>query len=182
MEENIKLSIVERQLLINQLKIMQLLDSSNDDYQNQITALEQGYEIHYPEVFSISEDTMSVEECRLVLDILEMFRGIIYSYLALERLHQLKEMKKEDVRFVGFDGNNETKYMFYARYFINDLDRYSEIQEISYPDYNSHAELLPTYRVMLNRWRDFQEKLPNPYLMTEEQIKVVLGDYNARIY
>lgn len=188
MEENIKITIVEREILANQFRILEKLEGDNQqrDYRNLIEALESGYELHYMDVFEdLSETTLSKDDCRRVLDILEMFRGLIYSYQGLKRDRVETTLTENDVKFVGFDGNDplECKYMLYTSYFIQDLDRYSEIKEISHPSFNSHSRMLSTYMSMLQRWNEFkQEKNINQYLMNEEQIRYVMGDYKASIF
>ena len=176
MESNISLTIVERQILVNQLRILKQFESSNEvkkDYDNQIEALESGYELHYQDAFeNISEDVLTADECREVLEVLEMFRGIMYSYKALERENNVKELKLSKIAFAGFAGNYETKQMFYVRYFINQLDRYGEIQETANfsDNFNSHRQMLSIYREMLRLWTQYRHTLSNPYLMTVEEI------------
>ena len=73
MEDNIKLTIVEREILANQFRILEKLEGDNQqrDYRNLIEALEGGYELHYMDVFEdLSETTLSKDDCRRVLDIL----------------------------------------------------------------------------------------------------------------
>ena len=73
MEDNIKLTIVEREILANQFRILEKLEGDNQqrDYRNLIEALESGYELHYMDVFEdLSETTLSKDDCRRVLDIL----------------------------------------------------------------------------------------------------------------
>ena len=73
MEENIKITIVEREILANQFRILEKLEGDNQqrDYRNLIKALESGYELHYMDVFEdLSETTLSKDDCRRVLDIL----------------------------------------------------------------------------------------------------------------
>ena len=119
------------------------------------------------------------------LDILEMFRGLVYSYYELKRDGVKTTLTENDVKFVGFDSNDplECKYMLHTSYFIKDLDRYSEIQESSHPSFNSHSGMLSIYLSMLQRWDEFkQDKTINQYLMNEEQIRYVMGDYKASIF
>ncbi len=104
-----------------------------------------------------------------MLDILEMYRGIIYSFINLKREGKIKTLTEDDVKFPGFDGNNETKQMSYAEYFIVDLGRYNEIEELSHGYYNSHWQMLDKYRTMLRKWDEYKS-LPNRYLMDEHQI------------
>ena len=133
LESNISLTIVERQILVNQLRILKQFESSNEvkkDYDNQIEALESGSELN------------------------------------------VKELKLSKIAFAGFDGKYETKQIFYVRYFINQLDRYGEIQETANfsDNFNSHRQMLSIYREMLRLWTQYRHTLSNPYLMTVEEI------------
>lgn len=184
MEDNkYALSLPQRLILVNQYKIMkQLTDSESEkkEYDNMITALESGFELHYQDCFGfMGESDMSEKECREVLDILEMYRGIIYSYQALIRDQKPTTLKPKDVMFPGFDGNNEYKQLSYVRYFIVDLDRYSEIQELNQTDnYNSHCRYLDRYRNMLAKWQLFvNDKNQNQYLLNEAQIRSLIETY-----
>lgn len=120
------------------------------------------------------EDELSIEECRYVLDILEMYRGIIYSFIELTRNNNLKSLSENDVVFPGFDGNDDKEclYLGYARYFVKDLGRYDEIQDHTMDDFNSHMPMCGKYDRMLAVWH----KLSNPerYRMSEDTIKEVL--------
>ena len=80
MEDNIKLTIVEREILANQFRILEKLEGDNQqrDYRNLIEALESGYELHYMDVFEdLSETTLSKDACPRVLHPLEMSRGLL---------------------------------------------------------------------------------------------------------
>ena len=172
--ETVKLTPKERASFIFQLRILQKLSDSSEfsDYEAKIAALERGYELHYSDVFDMLYDEgLSADECRSVLDILEMYRGIIFSY------KQLKEtsLTDEQVKFPGFDGNFEAKQMLYVQYFIEDLDRYHEIKELSHSYYNSHSRQLNHYQARLQKWEklDHMER----YKMSEEQIRDLLNTY-----
>ncbi len=88
-------------------------------------------------------------------------------------------LKDKEIMFPGFDGNNEYKQLSYVRYFIVDLDRYSEIQELNHTDnYNSHARMLYKYRKMLEKWNKFvQDRSLNQYLLSESQIRSLIETY-----
>ena len=182
-ENKYALSLPQRLILVNQYKILKCLTDNvteQQDYDNLITALENGYELHYQDCFEyMGDNDLTIEECREVLDILEMYRGIIYSYNALNLKNKLTTLKEEDVMFPGFDGNNEYKQLSYVRYFIVDLDRYSEIQDLNHTDnYNSHARRLDKYRKMLEKWNQFvQDRSQNQYLLSESQIRSLIETY-----
>ena len=177
MENGIHLTRTERAQFIYLLKILKNQGDQEYDYDNLIKALQYGFELHYSDVLEcLFDEELSADQCREVLDILEMYRGIIYSYINLKREGKQGTLTDEDVKFEGFDGNNETKQMSYTDYFIKDLDRYSEIEELSHGYYNSHRQMLPKYRAMLVKWEEYKT-LPNRYLMNEQQIKDLLKIY-----
>jgi len=157
--EKMKLSKQERLNYMNQFKILAALYPNDSNYYNEkIKALEYGFELHYNDIFEILyEDEMTEDECLEVLDILSMYRAITFSYEKLEAKEQ-KEFDSRDLEFEGFDGNNEIKQYVYARYFINDLDRFQELKKNEYDDFNSHHETLSEYRRMLRIWNSFDNK------------------------
>ena len=56
---------------------------------------------------------------------------------------------------------------------MNTLGRFDELRENSeYDDYNSHMQMLPVYRRMLEVWRGYGSK--ERVKLSEEQIKEVL--------
>ena len=177
MENTIELSKKERVSFIHQLQILQKLSDPSEFtyYENKIKALKYGFTLHYSDILDvIYDEELPPEKCQEVLDILEMYRGIIYSYIGLKREKKDISLTDENVKFPGFDGNNECEQMAYVKYFIDDLDRYSEIQELSNKYYNSHSRMLSRYKNMLLKWKQF-ESLQNRYLMNEEQIKELLS-------
>ena len=175
--EKIELSLKERLSLVLQLRTLQKLseDYEKEDYQNMITALLHGYTLHYGDLFNeFYEKELSIDECRYVLRILEMYRGIIYSFIELERKGALKSLKEEDVMFPGFDGNDdrESSYMSYARYFVRDLGRYDEIKDRTMDDFNSHMNMCGKYDRMLEIWDSFDNL--RRYKMNEDIITKLL--------
>ena len=174
--EHLSLTNKERLEYIYLLRILEkLYPEQSEEYSQYRNALQRGFSLHYADMMiELSEDELSINECKKVLDILEMYRGIIYSYRALKRENTDISLTDEDVKFPGFDGNNEYYHMAYVEYFIDDLDRYSEIQELSNGYYNSHSRMLWQYEKMLEKWNEF-ESLPNRYLMNEEQIRELLN-------
>lgn len=177
MENVVKLTQKDRAMFLYLLKILKNQGDQEYDYDNLIKALQYGFELHYSDVFEcLFDEELSAEGCSEVLDILEMYRGIIYSFINLKREGKLDSLTEDDVKFPGFDGNNEGKQMSYADFFIKDLGRYSEIDELSHGYYNSHSRTLPKYRAMLVKWEEYKS-LPNRYMMNELQIKELLNVY-----
>lgn len=120
------------------LKILKNQGDEDYEYGNMIKALQRGFSLHYKDVLDcLYDEDLSEHECQEVLDILEMYRGITYSYKNLLTQGLQGTLTEADIRFKGFDGNNETKQMSYTYYFIQDMNRYDEIDEIAHGYYNS---------------------------------------------
>lgn len=166
-----KLDKKDRLILSNQLKILEILYHEESDYYAQHRkALEEGYALHYDWLFENIHDEMSVEDCKKVLDILDMYRAITFSYRKLEDKGELESHSY--FKFRGFDGNYETKLMAYARYLMIDLDRYQELRydQLS-PELNSHTKMMSKYENMLSEW----EKCKDKHFLSQDEIELILN-------
>ena len=164
-----ELSKKDRLVLINQFLILEkLYPDETDYYEKHRLALQQGFSLHYEWILENVWDDLSEADCRSVLNALAVYRAIVYSFDELEARHDLTE---ERVRFPGFDGNYESQYLAYARYFIVDLGRYEELRRgQEYPDFNSHSPMLDKYSRMHEQW----ESWGRPLSMSAEKIIVLL--------
>ncbi|WCM26296.1 YfbU family protein [Sphingomonas sp. QA11] len=160
----------ERLGYIYQLRILEALYPDEAiDFARKRTALEDGYSLHYEWLTETLSDDMSAEECREVLNILDMYRAITF---ALQKLDEGDALRGHRLaKFLGFDGNNEGQLMAYVRYFIMDLDRFDELKEGKFPSFNSHMPMLDTYRAMLERWNLIEDR----FEPSRAQIAAVLG-------
>lgn len=165
-----ELSKKERLAFIYQLRILEALyPDEATEFSNHRTALENGYALHYDWMVEHLNDDMSEDACREVLDILDMYRAITFSLQKLDASDVLKQHRL--AKFPGFDGNNEGQQMSYARYYIVDLDRYSELKGGDYPRLNSHTRMMDTYKKMLVNWNSFDNKIE----LTRSQLIKLLG-------
>lgn len=160
----------DRLLFINQFRILEkLYPEEADSLERHRIALEQGYSLHYPWILEGVWDELPVDECRRVLNALDVYRAITHSY---EKLTDKLDLKESDVRFRGFDGNNESHHMSYARYFVVDLGRYDELRKgQEYPDFNSHMPMLDEYDRMHALWSSWGR----PQLMSSEKLRALLN-------
>ncbi|CEP90228.1 YfbU domain [[Clostridium] sordellii] len=164
----IKLSKLERLVLSNQYRILErLYPEEADYYEVNRKAIESGFELHYEDCFSsLSDSVLTSKECEEVLDILSMYSAITFS----DRDNEVEEYY---VKFRGFDLNDEYegKRVMYARYFINDLDRFTELKYGNiYVDCNSHTKTMEKYRRMLSVWKSMDDQ---NNLNKEEILKIV---------
>ena len=157
---------IKRYELINQLLILEKLypDEANY-YSKNRKALEYGFELHYSWLTENLSDGLTSEECKEVLEILDMYRSITFSWLN----HNSEMEVPSNIKFKGFDGNNESALRNYVQYFILDLERFEELKYgKSFPSFNSHTRMLEQYRRQLKVWRNFD------FDLTREQIALIL--------
>ena len=116
---------------------------------------------------------MPIEECEFVYDVLDMHRILINSFDALT---DKQGLTANDVRFRGFDGNNETKRWAFAEY----LQKKGMWKETLVGGMNSHSMMtMDRYPQMLERYEPIKEQIIDSHTgkwqLTAEQIKTVIG-------
>jgi hypothetical protein len=164
-----ELNIKERLQLSFQLRILEkLYPDEQEYYANHRKAIEDGYQLHYDWITEHLSEGLTTDECSFVLEVLDMYAALHFSV----REFKDSDLTIESVKFPGFDGNNETMYMAYTKYFIEDLDRFGEIQESTNGSYNSHMRLIPKYKKMVEKWKEF--KIDYTYKLSEENVKELL--------
>jgi len=132
------LSISERLLLLNQYRILEMVDTGQKDgWRKAQMIVEHGYEEEYHSLFGcIGESELSRARCKKVQDILDMYQAMRGANPSIE--------------FPGFDANNETAEYFYARFLVGD-GRWVDLQ--TKHGLNSHVSKLPQYSRMLEVWK-----------------------------
>lgn len=171
MPDELNLTKLDRIFLVNQLRILEVLcpdEASQLSVQRE--ALERGYEMLYAWDFEYIYDgdsKMTAEESREVWDTMDMFDAIERSMPKGMDVSSFPMTK-----FAGYDGNNESKFISFARFTVERLKRF-EYVPMQRPGYwNSHAPVRDTYRRMLEEWK----KSPGSerFSMSPEQLTLVL--------
>lgn len=172
MADELKLTKLDRIFLVNQLRILEgLYPDEAESLSVQREALEHGYELLYAWDFENiydGEDKMTAEESREVWDTMDMFDAIGRSAPA-----QADDKDLLFRRFAGYDGNNEAKFMSFARFTVERLKRF-EYVPMQRPGYwNSHMPVREVYCRMLTEWK--KEPMPGRMTMSESRLKAVLA-------
>lgn len=149
------MTLTERRILANQYRILALLDNEqSEDYSAKAEALERGYETHFDdEWFTKDEDVLPADQCQEVLSVLSMYDDLFVSF---GKLTDKSGIEPQDVVFRGFDGNDETKHMAYAKFFCETFDggrRFQTLRAAPGFEFNSHTPSLSRYRAMLPVYR-----------------------------
>lgn len=155
------LSIKDRLFLKNQYRILEALNPDEKGfYEKANEILELGFELEYDALTrNIDRNVVTIQECEEVIDILDMFDALKISYAGLQDNSEIEEYQ---VKFLGFDGNNEAKQLLYARYLKKD-DRFADLENV---DSNSHLPVIPMYRRMLGEWN----RSDNKYELSKDDI------------
>lgn len=163
----------ERLNLLNQYKILRDLaelrkdERSAEHYEELATIVAEGYVRSYEQLTEEINEEFSKEDCDLVWDTLEMYSAIYFSYKRLNN----PQIKEEDIRFDGFDGNNEVRHYHLCHYILCDLHRYSEFTEDGRCEFNSHCRRCSKYQKMLEKW----DSMDRAFELSESDIKYLLS-------
>jgi uncharacterized protein YfbU (UPF0304 family) len=131
----------------------------------------------YPGIFhGAGENEPAVTE---TCDVLDMWYLLEASYEKLspaekERVVTEGELSRKELKFDGFDANNEEHYGI-ARFLIHDLGRFSTFGE---RDINSHFPSIEMYRRMLAVFKPLRQGLGRELLTAAQLIDVL----NARVH
>ncbi len=196
----------EVSLTVYQRKVLQLLhrnllasqggiDKSYFDRDEEVRALkvlESGFAGEYSQEFADIGKPMTQAECELVWDIFDMFRVIENSVRELGEggWDQIKVGDAEHYgKFRGFDFNDsdEIRLANYAKYLIKN-DRWTEQKEAFSRENgggNSHTQMLPTYRAMLQVFKPTWRKalrggFSRGYFSAEDVEQVLLAAPGAQ--
>ncbi|WP_229209691.1 YfbU family protein [Dyadobacter koreensis] len=161
------ISLVDRQLLINQCKILSVLGDGQDKalYERRIEILEKGYTGLYQKVFNTLYEEVPISTYQEVDTILKMYSRINDS------IRLLSDQDKElldlgSLEFEGFDANNGMHY-YMMSYLVDRMDEYLEYKG---RELKSHTNSpLTKYNKMLQIHSEFMHLKKEHYSTTDLQ-------------
>jgi uncharacterized protein YfbU (UPF0304 family) len=127
--------------------LAELKPNEADDHRKAMSILRDGYhELLYDhEVLVAMDEPMTQSDAHFVYSVLDLFTYLQHSYQGLP-LDQRAATDEADLRFDGFDGNNESRLMAFARFNIEQLGKWSSLK---IRDFNSHMPMREIYERML---------------------------------
>jgi uncharacterized protein len=161
------LSCPQRHALAQQhevLAVLQADEQESEHHRAMATVLREGYAGEYGEVFVDMRSEVARSECKLLWDILDMFRIIEVSIDRLPAVDRdaLGVAVERQLRFGGFDRNDprERRLLGYVHYLVG-RGRWAELKprlaEIG-EDGNSRSRRLPSYERMLAAYTPIHEQ------------------------
>ena len=162
------LTIVERQILANQFRILSKIGDDSQDYETKIEILENGFTEQYFEIFDLNVEEVPLEVCEETTQILHMYKRINDAVATLtEEEKSLFDLEK--IKFAGFDARKIAHY-HYMVFLIDHKGLWPEYKGIYL---NSHDEYqLSKYRRML----EYQTYLldNDQYELTKENLDYLI--------
>jgi hypothetical protein len=143
---DLDLTATERVLLANQYEILGLLKKEKS-YLLLSEALKDGHRWLYEQSFDWLSEDMPKKVAEDVLQILDIYSSMQSSYRDLTDKTGIEESQ---LRFPGFDGNNEGELLHFARA-LRTSDRFTDTLV---GDLNSHMPTTETYDRMIRRWQE----------------------------
>lgn len=163
-----KLTKAERRILENQYRILGAIEGNEDAYKIEIEILSHGYERLYEEYILDNSDGISEADCKFVEEIM----WIYYLLKLAKNKDKLPisggrgDMTKWEPIFPGFDGNNDSDKMAYARFITHEIGQYEEHKHYL----NSHGSN-PHYAAMILEWKS----MGTPADLTVEQADRIIA-------
>lgn len=171
----LKLSPLERVLLINQFEIRKAVEKNKHDvewFEEMIEVLERGYEAYYSQLTD-RFSSFAEEDSRFVVDVLDMYRCIEDYKVAHPNDVEVAEAPYSF--FFGFDGNNEAQHLGFVRFLFEKKELWKEQAKYAEKtdDYNNHMPTLDTYGRMLAKFKSFGEHVTK---LSHDQVLAVLAE------
>ena len=113
-------------------------------------------------------DEKTEEFVDFVIDVMQMYSVMHNSISNNQKPPYTTSL--EDVKFQGFDGNNESDYRSLVLFLISN-NRFAELMENPKDDFNSHCKMLNRYKKMLEAYNSMSK----PDFLSDEEIKKLLS-------
>lgn len=162
------LDLPTRLVLGNQNRILAKLYPKHAELYNERSQIfEKGYTVFYTEMFEDIYDGLTAEDCRFVMETLDLYWDLQYHF---GQLKNKEGIKAEDVQFPGWDGNEEPERVGFSEFLVGYEGKYEGLKYAT--DFDAqvpHPSKL--YKQQLNRFEKYQLELK----LTAAQMKEILG-------
>ena len=173
------ISLIERQLLINQCRILSALgdEKERELYEKRIEILEKGYTGLYPKVFNNLYEEVPLSVYNEISDIMKMYSRIN------ESIRLLPESDKElldlaSLEFEGFDQDSGMHY-YMMSYLVDRMDEHGDYKGRELKSHKSGS--LIKYNRMLSVYFDYEKAKKQQYSAQDlqmfiDQVKAIVLD------
>lgn len=139
------LTMIERQILSNQYRILSQIGDPTEDYETKIEILTNGYTEKYYEVFDVNTEEIPLEICEETTQIFYMYKRINETIKSLSEIEK-SQLNLDAIKFEGFNARRNPHYHYFG--FLvektNQWDEYTEMYFLS-----AEEQQLSKYKKML---------------------------------
>ncbi|MGW8114052.1 YfbU family protein [Caproicibacterium sp. NSD3] len=170
------LSKAERLMLYNQYEILKKLEdckihSHTELYDICQEILVNGYKQQYQTIFDGFSEPISDDIASLVQKTLQIYQMLLMSYNQLKP-EEKEQLDTEDIKFEGFDGNEEIEYYSYAKFLLEVFQKYPQLYDKRFYTLNSHWPNATKYQNMISK---FESLNTHGNFLTLKQIKAIVN-------
>jgi uncharacterized protein YfbU (UPF0304 family) len=161
------ISLIERQMLINQYKILSFLGDEKEREKNErsIEILEKGYTGLYPKVFNTLYEEVPISVYSEISDIMKMY-GRINESIRLMSDEEKESLNISSLEFEGFDQDSGMHY-YMMSYLVDRMDEHPEYKNRELKSHNSKSML--KYNRMLSVYSEFENLQKDIYSSADLQ-------------
>ena len=147
--------LLERQLLINQCRLLALLGDEEEKEVNEkrVEILEKGYTGLYPKVFNTLYEEVPISVYNEISDIMRMY-GRINDSVRLLTDEEKNSLNLSALEFEGFDEDNGM-YYYMMSYLVDRMDEHGEYKGKQLKSHNSSC--MVKYNRMLSVFSEYEK-------------------------
>ncbi|MGB2079328.1 MAG: YfbU family protein [Vibrio sp.] len=159
----------QRLILSNQYKIMAHLEPEKAAHFERLqTIVERGYGLQMRELDK-NFGCLPEQECREIIDIMEMHHAMQESYKMLNSADQ-GEVDARRLNFLGFDIATENHAVNYVRFVVATEGMYPQFIDNTH-NFNAQTPMMDKYKRMLTTWR----QCPRQYHLSATELAQILS-------
>ena len=161
------ISLIERQMLINQCKILSLLGDEKEKEKNEksIEILEKGYTGLYPKVFNTLYEEVPISVYEEISHIMKMY-GRINESIRLMSDEEKETLDISSLEFEGFDQDSGMHY-YMMSYLVDRMDEHPEYKGRELKSHSSSC--MVKYNRMLSVYSELEKLKKSSYSATDLQ-------------
>jgi uncharacterized protein YfbU (UPF0304 family) len=142
----------QRLILSNQYYLMSQMDPENQSkYKRLQTIVERGYGLQMLEL-NKQFGEMTEEECREIINIMEMYHAMQESNKMLSE-EERNKVDQRRLEFLGFDIASESQLVHYVRFLVESEGLYPQFDKGDH-HFNAQMPMMDKYRRMYTTWRN----------------------------
>lgn len=161
------ISLIERQMLINQCKILSMLGDEKEKEKNEksIEILEKGYTGLYPKVFNTLYEEVPISVYEEISHIMKMY-GRINESIRLMSDEEKETLDISSLEFEGFDQDSGMHY-YMMSYLVDRMDEHPEYKGRELKSHSSTC--MVKYNRMLSVYSELEKLKKTSYSATDLQ-------------